>query len=188
MASAAGEYRYAHRDFTTNGNLARDLDWAVRERELEHAGAAPRHEERTQAAPKVRRREQALVRERQHIPVLTVVNVAAIVGAAIMLLLSYVQLTTLAADTVSLRTELSALQAENVSLTAQHEQMFDMATVKEVAAAAGMSKPTGSQITYLDLAGEDSAVVYQVDSDPSVLSRVLSSLHHGIYAVVEYFE
>lgn len=186
MASAAGEYRYAHRDFATNGNLARDLDWAVRERELEHAGAAPRHEEA--AAPRVRRREQALVRERQRLPLLTIVNVAAIVGTAIMLLLSYVQLTTLAADTVSLRTQLSALEAENVSLTAKYEQMFDMATVKEVAAAAGMAKPTGSQITYLDLSGEDSAVIYQTESDPSILTRALSSLHHGIYAVVEYFD
>lgn len=188
MASAAREYRYAHRDFAVDGNLARDLDWAVRERELEHAGSAPRHEKQTQAAPKVHRREQALVRERQRLPVLTIVNVAAIVGAAIMLLLSYVQLTTLAADTVTLRTELAALEAENVSLTAQHEQMFDMATVKEVAAAAGMAKPTSSQITYLDLAGEDSATVYQTESSPSVLSRALSSLHHGVYAVVEYFD
>ncbi len=32
MASAAREYRYAHREFSTNGSLARDLDWAVRER------------------------------------------------------------------------------------------------------------------------------------------------------------
>lgn len=52
MASAAREYRYAHREFSTNGSLARDLDWAVRERELEHAGEVSRHE-RTQAAPKV---------------------------------------------------------------------------------------------------------------------------------------
>ena len=105
----------------------------------------------------------------------------------VMLLLSYVQLTTLAADTVSLRSELSALQAENVTLTAQHEQMFDMATVKEVAAAAGMGKPTSSQITYLDLDSEDSAVVYRTET-PSVFSRILSSLHHGVYAVVEYFD
>lgn len=41
MASAAKEYRYAHREFSTQGNLARDLDWAVRERELNHAGEAP---------------------------------------------------------------------------------------------------------------------------------------------------
>ena len=197
MASAAREYRYAHREFSTNGSLARDLDWAVRERELEHAGKVPRHE-RTQAAPKVYHKEQALVRERQAIPVLSVLGVTAVAVAAVMfwsffalnlvmLLLSYVQLTTLAADTVALKSELTVLQAENVSLTAQHEQMFDMATVKEVAAAAGMAKPTSSQITYLDLDSEDSAVVYRTET-PSVFSRILSSLHHGVYAVVEYFD
>ena len=111
----------------------------------------------------------------------------AVAVAAVMLLLSYVQLTTLAADTVALKSELTVLQAENVSLTAQHEQMFDMATVKEVAAAAGMAKPTSSQITYLDLDSEDSAVVYRTET-PSVFSRILSSLHHGVYAVVEYFD
>ena len=163
MASAAREYRYAHREFSTNGSLARDLDWAVRERELEHAGEVPRHE-RTQAAPKVYHKEQVLVRERQAIPVLSVLGVTAVAVAAVLLLLSYVQLTTLAA-----------------------EQMFDMTTVKEVAAAAGMSKPTSSQITYLDLDSEDSAVVYRTET-PSVFSRILSSLHHGVYAVVEYFD
>ena len=177
MASAAREYRYAHREFSTNGNLARDLDWAVRERELEHAGRMPRHE------------EQALVREHQPVPVLTVLGVTAVIAMAVMLLLSHVQLTTLAADTVTLRSELTALEAENVTLTAQHEQMFDMATVKEVAAAAGMAKPTSSQIAYLDITSEDSATVYQTESDrPSILGRMLSSLHHGVYAVVEYFD
>ena len=122
-------------------------------------------------------------------PVLTVLGVTAVIAMAVMLLLSYVQLTTLAADTVTLRSELTALEAENVTLTAQHEQMFDMATVKEVAAAAGMAKPTSSQITYLDITSEDSATVYQTESDrPSILSRMLSSLHHGVYAVVEYFD
>ena len=89
MASAAREYRYAHREFSTNGSLARDLDWAVRERELEHAGEVPRHE-RTQAAPKVYHKEQVLVRERQAIPVLSVLGVTAVAVAAVMLLLSYV--------------------------------------------------------------------------------------------------
>ena len=104
-----------------------------------------------------------------------------------MLLLSYVQLTTLAADTVALKSELTVLQAENVSLTAQHEQMFDLATVKEVAEAAGMSKPSSSQIYYIDLSEGDSAVVYQQE-ESNLLSRLLTSLNHGIYAVVEYFE
>ena len=85
MASAAREYRYAHREFTTNGNLARDLDWAVRERELEHAGRMPHHKE--QALPKVHRREQALVRERQPVPVLTVLGVTAVIAMAAVLML-----------------------------------------------------------------------------------------------------
>ena len=40
---------------------------------------------------------------------------------------------------------------------------------------------------YLDLDSEDSAVVYRTET-PSVFSRILSSLHHGVYAVVEYFD
>ena len=127
------------------------------------------------------------MRERQAIPVLSVLGVTAVAVAAVMLLLSYVQLTTLAADTVALKSELTVLQAENVSLTAQHEQMFDLATVKEVAEAAGMSKPSSSQIYYIDLSEGDSAVVYQQE-ESNLLSRLLTSLNHGIYAVVEYFE
>ena len=42
-------------------------------------------------------------------------------------------------------------------------------------------------VTYLDLDSEDSAVVYRTET-PSVVSRVLSALHHGVYAVVEYFD
>ena len=73
------------------------------------------------------------------------------------------------------------------SLTAQHEQMFDLATVKEEAEAAGMRKPSSSQIYYIDLSEGDSAVVYQQE-ESNLLSRLLTSLNHGIYAVVEYFE
>ena len=90
-------------------------------------------------------------------------------------------------EVVSLQNQLEELQTENVTLTAQHEQMFDLATVKEVAEAAGMSKPSSSQIYYIDLSEGDSAVVYQQE-ESNLLSRLLTSLNHGIYAVVEYFE
>ena len=61
------------------------------------------------------------------------------------------------------------------------------AAVKEAAEAAGMSKPSGSQIYYIDLSEGDSAVVYRQE-EASVLSRLLTSLNHGVYAVVEYFD
>ena len=82
---------------------------------------------------------------------------------------------------------LAELETENVRLTAQYEQIFDMASVKEAAEQAGMGKPSSSQITYIDLSDGDSAVVYQKE-DPSVLDKLLASLNHGIYAVVEYFD
>ena len=62
-----------------------------------------------------------------------------------------------------------------------------MATVKAAAEEAGMTKPSNSQICYVDLSGGDTAIVYQ-EEDPSVLTRVLTSLSHGVYAVVEYFD
>ena len=74
-----------------------------------------------------------------------------------------------------------------MALTTQHEQLFDLDAVKETAEAAGMSKPSSSQIYYVDLSDGDSVVVYQQE-EPGILSRLLTSLNHGIYAVVEYFD
>jgi len=101
--------------------------------------------------------------------------------------MSYIQLMMLSTSTVQLKQQLTALEAEHVSLTAQYEQMFDRATVKEAAEAAGMAKPSASQVYYIDLSSGDNAVVYQKE-DPSVLSQLLTSLNHGMYAVVEYFD
>ena len=117
----------------------------------------------------------------------TVLGTMAVVGMAVLVLMGYIQLTVLSADTVALKNELATLETENLRLTTEYERMFDLATVKEAAEAAGMVKPSSSQICYIDLSEGDSAVVYQQE-DPSVLTRVLTSLHHGVYAVVEYFD
>ena len=188
--AVARELRYNSRS-AVYGDLAYDLDREVRERALRHAGEAPRHQTAVEAVPKAKPRVRSLskaqVRQRQKVSVLSVLGVGAAIGLAVMVLMGYIQLTIISDEVVSLQNQLEELQTENVTLTAQHEQMFDMATVKEVAAAAGMAKPTSSQITYLDLDSEDSAVVYRTET-PSVFSRILSSLHHGVYAVVEYFD
>ena len=186
MAAAAKELRYDYR-YAVDGSLAYDLDWAVRERELRHAGEAPHYEERTATRQRAREQERVYVRERQDVSVFSVVGTVAVIAMALVMLYSYIQLTLIAAETVELKNELAVLQAEEISLTAEYEQMFDMSAVKEAASAAGMSKPGSSQVCYLDLSGADSAVVYQ-QTETSMLSRVLTSLHHGMYAVVEYFD
>ena len=181
MAATARELRYRQSERAVDGSLARDLDWAVRERELRHAGEAPRHQEQIRQQPKV------LVRERQQVSLFSLLGFAAVAGLAVLVLMSYIQLTALASDTVALKKQLSTLETEHATLTAQYEQMFDLTTVREAAEAAGMTKPSTSQICYLDMAGGDSAIVYQQE-EPSVLSSVLTSLNHGVYAVVEYFK
>ena len=186
MASTARELRYNSRH-SGDGNLAYDLEWEVREREFRHAGELPRRREAAQEAPKVRSVSKVQVRERQHVSPFTVLGTMAVVGMAVLVLMGYIQLTVLSADTVALKNELATLETENLRLTTEYEKMFDLATVKEAAEAAGMVKPGSRQICYIDLSEGDSAVVYRQE-DPSVLTRVLTSLHHGVYAVVEYFD
>lgn len=186
MASAAKELRY-RQGGAVYGNLAYDLDRELRERELRHAGELPRKREQALERPKVRSISKVQVREKQSLSVFSVVGFGAVAVLAVLVLLSYVQLTALSAETVSLQNELDQLEEENVVLTAQYERMFDLNTIKEAAEAAGMSKPSSSQIYYIDLSEGDSAVVYE-EAEPGVLSQLLESLHHGVYAVVEYFD
>ena len=182
MASAARDMRYRGKQ-AVNGSLAYDLDYAVRERSLSHAGEAPKTREKA----KVYEAPRVLLRARQVVSPLAVLSVAAIMGLALLVLMSYVQLTMLSADTVKLQSQLEELESENAALTAQYQRMFDMASVKEAAEAAGMSKPSSTQMSQLDLSAGDSAVAYR-QKEPGLFSRILSSLHGGVYAVVEYFD
>jgi len=190
VASAARELRYSgyNSRSAVYGDLAYDLDREVREHALRHAGEARRQpREEVAAPPKVRRVSKAQVRQRQKISVFSVIGFGAVAAMAILVLMSYIQLTELSSQVVELKSQLSALETENVTLTAQYERMYDLETVKAAAEAAGMGKPSNSQIYYIDLSDGDSAVVYQRE-EPDVLSRLLTSLNHGIYTVVEYFD
>ena len=62
-----------------------------------------------------------------------------------------------------------------------------MATIKETAEAAGMSKPSAGQIEYVELGGSDTAVIYAAGSD-GVLNQTLASVKDGFADLVEYFQ
>ena len=188
MASAAKDLRYrGGRPASVDGNLARSLDFEVRERELRHAGEAPRHREAAREQPRVRSLPKVQLREAQHVAPLAVAGAAAAAVLAVLLLLSYIRLTVLSADMVELRGELEALETENVVLTAQYEQIFDLASIREAAIGMGMTKPSSSQIYYLDVSRGDSAQVYQEES-AGWMEKIGDFFHQGVYAVVEYFD
>ena len=183
MAATARRDRYQSSG-TVYGNLAYDLDREVLRRELDHAGEARR--EKVQEAPRVRSLTHVQVRAKEQVSVLTVLGLLAAAGLAVLLLLSYVQMTVIGSSVAELRSELSALEAQNVLLTTQYQELYDLAAVKAAAEEAGMTKPSGSQVFYLDLSEGDSAVALQ-QQEPGILDKLLASLNHGVYAAVEYF-
>ena len=170
------------------GNLAYDFDY---EQRREQRSRTRRKEETRPAPAPVQRREQRAqttvrTRPRQKISLVSLFGFATVVAMVVALVMSYAQLAKISDNVVSMKSELSALQEEHVSLLTQYEKTFDLASIKEAAEAAGMSKPSASQIYYVDLSAPDSVVVYQ-QSGTNVLSRIFTSLGHGVCSVVEYF-
>ena len=150
-----------YRHGATYGSLAYDLDALAREKQLDEAGKLPQKKVRP-AQPEVQpvqRRQTAARAAVRPSPVLLLGTVL-VVGMVIALMLCYVKLTGISDNVSSIKREISALEEEHVALLTAYERTFDLATVKAVAEAAGMSKPSSGQIQYIDLSGADSVEVY----------------------------
>ena len=176
-----------------SGNLAYDYDYLERERrrraEREQREYAERRARETAARTEPRNKPAAPPkrRERQHISPFAVCG--AVVAAVMMvaLLMSYAQLTAVSHEVVAMQRTLSALEDEHVSLLSRYERTFDLAAIKEAAEAAGMAKPSASQICYVDLSAPDSVVLY-ARADGSVLGRVFTAVGQDVVSLVEYFK
>ena len=178
MAQKYDRRRYGY----TDGSLAYDLDALARERALEEAGRVEEDRREPAAAP----RRQPVARPVAKLSPLVLACAALLAGLVVVLLMGYVRLTEVTADITQLKREMSQQEERHVALLTQYEKTFDLASIKEAAEAAGMSKPSASQIYYVDLSAPDSVVVYQ-QSGTNVLSRIFTSLGHGVCSVVEYF-
>lgn len=172
-----------------DGDLAIDPAYEERRRQYEREQERQREHEEFIRPPqrKPRQATQPRRRERGHVALGTLVGVVALAAMVALLISCRAQLTALSADVVSMQKELSTLEEENVKLLSKYENTFDLTTVKEAAAAAGMNKPSASQVYYIDLSEPDSVVVYGRQST-SVLADALASLRAGADAMVEYFK
>ncbi len=166
------------------GNLAYDHDYEERVRR------APEPERRREPSPAPRRAEKQAVRtrvrERQRVSPVLVVGAAALAAVIVLMVMSYAQLTSLSTEVVAMQKELKTLDAEHIALLTRYEQTFDLETIKAAAVAAGMNKPSASQVSYIDLSAPDSVELCETQS-VSVLSRVFTSLGQSARGVVEYF-
>ena len=169
---------------TTYGSLAYDLDRIVRERQLDEAGTMPEHRQEAPVQPRPRTHTHAKAKTRPS-PVL-LGGIAVLLSLVLVLMLGYVQLTKVSNHVGNMKNELSALTDEHVELLTQYEKTFDLATIKEVAEKAGMSKPSAGQIEYIDLNGSDSVVIYRAEAS-GVLQGIRSTATAAADRVMEYF-
>ena len=182
-----------------SGNLAYDYDYLERERRREEERRRERafqqdQQRRLRDAQRahqaaVQRRKNAALRlrrrELQRISPLILFGFASAAAVVLLLLMSYAQLAIISNHVVEEQKKLSDLQEEHVALVARYERTFDLSAIKEAAEAAGMAKPSASQIYYVDLSTSDSVVLYQ-DADGNMFMRAFSAIGEKIMAVVEY--
>ena len=83
---------------------------------------------------------------------------------ALALLMCYVRMNAISRSIVSMKTQITQLEVDRVSLLTRHEQAFDLSTVKAAAEAAGMTQPSDSQVFYIRLPGEDQATAHAARS------------------------
>lgn len=178
MASSRNKKQHNYRNYTAYGNLAYDIDFTERDE----------RRAKTREMPRIRSIERNEIRPRQQekISLLAVAGFVLTAAMFVMVLMSYIQLNAISDATVDLRGELTDLQSQNVTLTADYQKAFDLSTVEAAAEEAGMSQASVGQIYYVDMSKDDSTVVYQPENR-TVLSAVFSSMGRGVYALVEYF-
>ena len=160
-----------------------------------NAVRAPRREEEYQPAPQPRRREQSRrqevkrtqveVRQAGAVAPFAVVGFIAVAIFAALVLFSHAQSTVLNAQIVELRGQLTTLEAENAKLSAQYEQVFDMAAIQN-AVGEGMTRPNGSQVVYLDLSEPDTVVVFDKLKDSAVVDT-MKNVGQALGDMIEYF-
>lgn len=192
MATRSG--RNVQRAYRTpgvvNGNLARKLDSRELERRLDNSGRMDfdqlyERERMTDAQRRAKQRAKvkASVRQAQPVSLLAVGGALCVAGLMVVLLLCYVKMNTISRSIVAMKTQITQLEVDQVSLLTRHAQAFDLSTVKEAAEAAGMTQPTDSQVFYIRLPGENRATAHRTGGK---LGSFFAAFHHDPDAAAEY--
>ena len=145
---------------------------------------APRREEVLRPKPRVRPRERVLTRTQVQVREAGQASVFAVIG--FLAVGVFAALLVLTDQVVTLRSELTTLQTENATLSAEYEKVFDM---ERIQAAVGdtMIRPTGDQVEYIDLSEPDSVVVYGQEDAKTGIPGLLAGLEEIISSLIEYF-
>ena len=176
----------ARQHIRTDGNAAYDLYRNPAWSNENTAQQLPELPELPEQPAGQRQKEQTVVvRARAEVSVLAVLGCVIVVALLVMVISGYVRLYELTSTHAELTEELNALTSEQTRLEGSYESKLDMEQIEKVAAGElGMHLPTDKQIVYLNMAGEDSAVVY--DSDTMDVGSVFHALQNGFRYLVDY--
>jgi cell division protein FtsL len=192
MASRSSQRKNQNNRFVS-GNLAYDYDYLDRERrsssQQDHWEREERREYERVSHTQPKKRQAAAPRRRERIRIspLAVLGYAVTAVLMVALINCYAELTEVSRSVASMQQELAELEEEHVSLLGRYERVFDLSAIKNAAEAAGMAKPSASQVYYIDLSAPDSVVLYQ-GADANLLERVFASVGQDVFSLVEYFK
>lgn len=124
--------------------------------------AEPVRRPRVQPRTRTVARPQVEVRPQGAVAPFAIAGFMAVLLCALLLVMSSAQLAMVNDETVTLRSTLSELQAEEKVLTAQYELAYDLTAIEEMLTADGsMVKAAAGHTVYLDLSGGDNVVYYE---------------------------
>lgn len=111
-------------------------------------------------APRVRKHTRAVARTSMKLRLSTVALFAAAITVLLFIVYSYMELTEVSSRNKQLSNQINKLEAEEYKLRNQFESIYSMTELENYAInELGMVRPGPEQIIYIDLAGEDEAVV-----------------------------
>lgn len=151
----------------------------------------PQEEEVLRPRPQVRPRRQELsrpkvaVRQAGRVSLFAVTGFAAVAVMAVLILMSFVQLTTLSNQMVSLNSQMTRLQGEEATLRARYELAYDLGAIEKAVTSDGsMSRPQAGQMVYVDLTEPDHVVLYD---QQETSGSFLESLEEIVGTILAYF-
>ena len=150
------------------------------------------HDEVLRPEPRQHTRRQAIarprvrVREAGQVSLFAVCGFAAVAVMAVLILMCYVQLSSISSDMVALDSELTRLKSEEAALMARYELAYDLNTIESTVTADGsMIRPQPGQLIYVDLTEPDSVVVY--DNGTETEKSFLDGIREIVGNVLAYF-
>ncbi len=137
----------------------------------------PKEDLRVKAAPKTA--------PRAYVSLMAVVGFMFVILLEMVVVVSFVKLTSISSDIYELNEQLSELEKENKALTIAYESTFKLEAIEEYAEnILGMEKESLGQVKYLDSQYEDHAVIVGDGADSG---NILAKLKHILKGVTEYF-